>query len=75
MGETGREHLREEYHPVASTSPSGSGPLAALAHWGWAVVVQRALSRHTFLYTRSFTGFGDRGVIVHSSCPGDFPRL
>ena len=34
MEETGREHLREKYHPIASTSPGGSGPLAALAHLG-----------------------------------------
>lgn len=57
---------------MASTSLGGSGPLAALAHLGWEVVVQCALPA-TFLYTRPFTGFGDRGVIVHSSCPGDFP--
>lgn len=50
MEETGREHLREEQHPVASTYPGGSGPLAALARLGWELVVQRALSRHLPLH-------------------------
>ena len=58
MEETGREHLRQEQHPVASTSSGGSGPLAALAHLGWVVVVQRALSRHLPLHQALYWFWG-----------------
>lgn len=61
MEETGRERLREEYCPIASTSPGGSGPLAALAHLGWEIVVQRALSRHLPLHQALYWFWGLKG--------------
>lgn len=51
----------KEYHPVASTSMGGSGPLAALAHLGWAVVIQRALSKRPPLHQVFYWVWGYRG--------------